>query len=236
MAKKPDERRKTPAQKAQDLQKRFPITDLSRAVALSGGDRRFFLREFVEQFINTSYQPTRDSAHMIYAVREPLIYIAPEPWSAIKTHIANLSRPTILNMNLTAARLLFDFIREKDYVATNCPRQDLWIGTYQSVSIGLTFYVTEGDRVIFQFQHPRRESLSPTALVVPGSIMHHAYAHGDFARAEMEVVDLGCPPKSKERLPRVRHIARDQILDLAQLKEQIQDVYNILSELAARRS
>ena len=213
----------------------FPLPTCLKRSQLSGHDRRFFLEEFVRQFIRASYQPTRDSAHMIYGVEEPLIHIAPEPWSAIELHIKNICDPRILEMNLTASKLLFDFVRERNYRATYYPVQDFYVGPHRSVPIGISFYVTEGDRLLFHFPHPRHNSLSDRAVQILGSIMYHAYAQGDYENAEIEVIDLGCPPKSKQRQPRIRYIPRDKILDLSKLKEEIQTVYALLWELATKR-
>ena len=211
------------------------MTDLSKAVALQGQDRRFFLEEFVRDFIRTSYRPTRDSAHMIYGVREPLIHIPPEPWEAIDEHLRKVCEPKLLKMNLTASKLLFDFVRKRDYNATYHPVQDFYIGPHRSVPIGISYYVTEGDRVLFQFPQPRRDTLSDRAVRILGSIVHHAYVQGDYENAEIEVIDLGCPPKSNKREPRIRPVKRDEIMELSELKKESQGVYDLLFELASKR-
>ena len=132
---------------------------------------------------------------------------------------------------------LFDLIRPKDYAATHCDPQVLRASLKQIVYVGLDYYITEGDRLIFQFPHPRIESLTDDAAVVLGSIVHHAYVQGDYAEADVEIADLGRPlgAKAREaRAPRVRLIKRDTILGLTDLNARIEEVYAILRDLASR--
>ena len=65
-----------------------------------------------------------------------------------------------------------------------------------------------------------------------GSVIHYAYVQGDYAKAEIEIADLGSPPKTKVRAPCIRAIPREEILGLPELRNEIEDVYRILRELA----
>lgn len=219
--------------KAQNLLRRFPIVDLSRAVALDGANRRAFLSQFVSTFTPLSYAPTRDAASMIYGAQKPLFGTAAEPWSAVERHLRNTTHADILEMNVEASRHLFDLIRTQGYIATECDPQVLRVRLKQIVNIGLKFYITQGERLIFQFPQPRKSGLSDEALCVLGSIIQHSYAQGDFASAEIEVAQLGCLPGSKQRAPRIRLVPSSSILDRAALTEQIEEIYELLYELAA---
>ncbi len=145
--------RRSEGAKAQSLLNRFPVTDLAQAVAKGGERRRRFLEHFVKSWPNGSYAPTRQSFHMIYGVSSSLIQIPPEPWQEIEKNLRSLSESDMLDMNMSASRELFDLVRSREYSATTCDEQVLRVGFNQIVPIGLTFYVTEGDRLLFHFPH-----------------------------------------------------------------------------------
>ena len=218
--------------KVQNLLRRFPIVDLARAVALDGINRKAFLSQFVNGYTTLSYSPTREAAPMIYGAQKPLFEMPPEPWLAIERHLIDTTRPDILDMNLEASRQLFDLIRSQNYIATECDVQVLRVRLKQSVNIGLNFYVTQGERLIFQFPQLRKTTLSENALHMFGSIIHHSYAQGDFASAEIELADIGYLPDSKQRTPRIRRVPSSCILDRSALTERIEEVYDLLRDLA----
>ncbi|HJS87764.1 MAG TPA: hypothetical protein VJ779_20110 [Acetobacteraceae bacterium] len=169
---------------------------------------------------------------MIYGAQKPLFGVPPEPWSAIERHLRATTRPDILEMNLDASRHLFDLVRSQGYIATECDPQVLRVRLKQVVTIGLDFYVTQGERLIFQFPQMRKECLGESALYILGSIVYHTYAQGDFADAEIEIADISCLPRGDERVPRIRPVPASSILDRVALTEQIEEVYDVLSELA----
>ena len=150
MAENSQPRRPDRGTKAQSLLRRFPVTDLAHAVALSGENRRAFLTQFVDGYTTLSYLPTRLAAPMIYGATPPLLEISPEPWEEVEKHLKATAHPNILDMNLEASRDLFNLVRSEAYVATMCDEQTLRVAFMQVVSIGLRFYVTQGDKLIFQ--------------------------------------------------------------------------------------
>jgi hypothetical protein len=152
--------KRSPANKAQNLLLRFPVTDLACAVALTGQRRLAYLKRFIGGGTVLSYVPTREAAIMIYGVQKPLFESPIEPWEKIERHLRDNTDPTILDMNLNTSKLLFKLVRTKKYAATEHPEQVLRVGPKQIVPIGLSFYITEGDRLIFQFAHPRIDCLS----------------------------------------------------------------------------
>jgi hypothetical protein len=158
------------AKKAQNLLSRFPIVDLAKAVALEGKNRHDSLKRFVDSFPPGSYAPTRSALSMIYNVQKPLFETPPPPWSAVEKYIKHAAAPGIVDMNLDATRCLFDYVRTKNYVATECESQVLRVRLRQVVKIDLDFYVTDGDRLIFQFPFLRRQAISDSALAVLVSI------------------------------------------------------------------
>lgn len=221
--------------KAQNLLRRFPVTDLAQAVALTGDRRTSFLRRFVTGGTNLSYQPTRDMAPIIYGARLPLDDPRLEPWERIEGLLRKHTKPHILDMNIKASRCLFDLIRPLEYDATACDVQVLRVTPTQVVKIDLPFYITQGERLIFQFPHPRSNGLSDHELVVLGSVIHHAYVQGDFSEAHIEVSDLGRAPQARShepRFPRVRPVSADSILDRKALTGQIEEVYALLRMLS----
>lgn len=234
-----DPPRRSKGVRAQNLLNRFPVTDLAEAVAKKGERRRRFLEHFVESWPNGSYVPTRQSYHMIYGASSPLIQIPPEPWREIEKNLKSLCEPDILDMNMSASRELFELVRSHKYLATTCDEQVLRVGFNQIVPIGLTFYVTEGERLLFQFPQPRMDALVFGEIQVLGSVIHHAYAHGDYAEAAIEVADLSDPNppvkgKPRKREGRVCRLAREEVIGRESLTEQIDDVYTILRELVSK--
>jgi hypothetical protein len=220
--------------KAQTLLARFPIIDLAHAVVISGSNRRTFLTNFVDGMTTKSYAPTREAASMIYASQKPMFEMPPPTWEDVEKFIFKKAHAEIFEMNLEASKCLFDFIRSQNYLATDCEVQALRVRLKNIVPINLPYYITEGDRLIFQFPLLRRSFLADDAVVVLGSIIHHAYVQGDYSTAEIEVADIGCMPNIKYRAPRIRAVHRSEILDREALTEQIDEVYEILRVLASR--
>lgn len=233
----PERKPPQPRDKARNLLLRFPITDLARAVASSDVARRAILRQFVETSTPLNYVPTRNACELIYGVQKPLIETPLEPWERIERYIRAASETYTLDMNLVATHHLFDLIRPKGYTATHCEPQILRVSLKQIVHIGLEYYITEGERLIFQFPHPRIDGLTDGAATVLGSVIHHAYAQGDYAEADVEIADVGrlpgAPPKDA-RASRIHLIERSSIMPLDRLNAQIEEVYAILRELATR--
>ncbi len=227
-------RKVSPESKAQNLLKRFPVIDLAKAVSLKPQQRRGFLSSFVNSATTMSYAPTRSVYSMIYAAQGLLLESAPETWTVIESHLRLVARADILDDNLRVSKELFDFVRSKGYLATQCEIRPLKVSLLQAVNIELNFYITDGDRLIFQFPLVRREALGDAAIQALGSIIHYAYSQGDFASAEIEIADMSCLTGTEERCPRLRSLPRDMILSRPALNDQILEVYAILSEIAKR--
>ena len=105
--------------------------------------------------------------------------------------------------------------------------------------IGLQFYITDGERSIFQFPQLRAERLEYYEMVVLGSVVFHAYVRGDYSNAEIEIADISKDPdyrprKNAQREGRICLVPREEIIELASLSEEIDDVYAILRELIAK--
>jgi hypothetical protein len=173
---------------------------------------------------------------MIYGAQKPLFDMPAVPWDDVKRYIETVANADIVDMNIDASKCLFDLVRERRYRATECDPQVLRVRLRQIVNINLPFYITDGERLIFQYPLLRRSYLNDNALVVLCSILHHAYAQDDFSEAETEVADIGCLKQNNERFPRIRSIPRDSILNREALTEQIEEIYDLLRVLAARDS
>lgn len=226
--------------KAQNLLRRFPLTDLAIAVAQRGSNREAFLRRFVESRTGASYEWTRAAAQLIYCVEQPM-FRAPMfptlvlPWEAIEAQIRRLATPHNVARNVEASRALFDLVRPRGYKAYYHDPQVLRVRLLQVVPIDLAFYCLDGTRLLFQFPQPRRQALSDEVVAVMISIIHHAYAVGDYAEADVEIADLGTLPTTDERAPRIRTIPKGDILGREELTAQIAEVYDALRILAERR-
>ena len=138
-----------PPDKAKNLLLRFPVTDLARAVSLTGERRRRFLETFVKGSTTLTYMPTREAATMIYGVQVPLFETPVEPWEAVEKYLRANTDPSVLDMNLKASCLLFNLVRPKGYIATKCDAQVLRVRLKQIVHIGLEYYITQGQKLIF---------------------------------------------------------------------------------------
>ena len=210
---------------------RFPVTDLAFAIARNAVAREAQLKRFLRFVPNSSYQTTRNAVGVIYGVELPLAPAPTMTWAAIKTQITALAKPKDVARNLEASQSLFDLIRPLGYQAYPHEQQTLKVGTGRVVPIDIRQYVVDGDRLIFQYVHPRREWPDEHALVALASIVHHAYATGDFAHAEFELVDLSCN-NSKARTPCIRQVSRADILGRDELRLRIEEIYGLLLQLA----
>jgi hypothetical protein len=149
MARKPTEGEKSA--KAIALLQRFPVTDLAKAISLTGDNRQKYLQRFVSTFTTQTYTPTRRAALLIYNAQNPLFGTPPEPWESVERFLQAAAKPHVLQMNLQASECLFKLVRVQNYVATKIDAQVLRVGRDRIVPIGLEFYITHGEKVIFQF-------------------------------------------------------------------------------------
>ncbi len=226
----------SPKTKARNLLNRFPFTDLSVAVSRRGTRRENFLRSFVDSDPALSYQATRNAAALIYCVEQPLFSTPILGLDAIKEVIRATAPERNHAINLDATEQLFNLVRPQRYKAYEHDEQRLRIGHNQVVHIGLKFYVVDGQRLVFQYPQPRAQAVfDENVAIVMMSIMHHAYATGDYAEAEIEMADISAEEKGEPRAPRIRHLARGDLLSREELTDHIVEVYSVLQVLAARK-
>lgn len=231
--------------KALDLIARFNFTDLARAVAKTGVERRKFLEGMAQDSFNPrTYKPFREVAPSIYGVERPLDLSPPpdreEIVEAVKRHVKRLNRKDrkiekqIETSNVETSKLLFDLVRPRDYKAYPHPPQALRTGIERFAPINLDFYIVDGDRAVFQFPQPRKSLESSNIRRLMLSIIHHAYVQGDFREADVELADLSQEVGAAPDWPRereIRGIAKDDIIDRKRLGEEIQSVQDILIDL-----
>jgi hypothetical protein len=140
---------KSPKDKARNLLNRFPFTDLSIAVARSGTKRENFLEAFVETGTSRSYRWAREAAGLIYPVELPLISTPILSWNEIEAILRNVTPPYSVEINVEAAKELYNLVRPCKYRAYPHDEKVLRVGHNQVVFIGLNFYVVDGDRLVF---------------------------------------------------------------------------------------
>lgn len=223
--------------KARNLLNRFPFTDLSIAVARKGSKRENFLRSFVESSTAKSYKWAREASSLIYPVTLPLFPTPVLSWSEIETIIRSVTPPHTVEINVEAAKLLFDLVRPLSYKAYPHDQNVLRVGHNQVVSIGLNFYVVDGERLIFQYPQPRAQPVfDDNVASAMMSIIFHAYVFGDYAGADVEIADLSAPAPREPRDARIRRIGRNEIIGRDELTGEIEDVYGILRQLVNDKS
>lgn len=226
------DRRRGPQKKADALLGRFPVTDLAKALAVSGDRRVKFLQSFVDGFPKGSFATLRQLTPRIYGARMPLFDLPPEDWVHIERTLNAITPAAFLQSNLLRGRQLFDHAREEDYEATVVPAQVFRYGR-GTAPIGLNFYLTKGERLLFQFPHFRSLALNAAEGIALCSVIRHAYAVGDFAEADVEIVQFVKGRRNRE--PHILCPDRDDLLGRRALNAQIDDVYAILRTLAEDR-
>jgi hypothetical protein len=157
-------------------------------------------------------------------------------WPQIETVIRKKTPEHNVAINVEAANHLFDLVRPRGYKAYEHDEQRLRTGVKQEVYIGLRFYLVDGERLVFQFPQPRAQPVfNDDVAAVMLSIMHHAYATGDYADADVELADLSAVEPDGDREPRIRTLARGDVLGREELNTQIEAVYEVLRALANRK-
>lgn len=143
-------------------------------------------------------------------------------------------------INVSASLALFDLVRPRGYRAFDHQERVLPLGLKRTASIGLKLELLNADEVIFQFPFPRADRLDDHTVRVMLSVIHHAYAIGDYENAEVEMADLSCEEGNsvtrRERLPKVRsprivRLERKNIISTDDLAPEIQSVHDLLLEL-----
>lgn len=219
--------------KSQILKKfsRFPVTDLAIAIARPGSTRENFLRIFLAGESAYSLKAVRQTAHAIYGVELPLVSLPRETWPQIEALIREKARPHEVELNLEVARLLRHLVLQRSFKAYPYDKQFIQVGPGRKVPIDLNYYLVEGEQIIFQYLQPRRDALDDRAALCLASLVHMAYAFGDYRASTVELADLSVTQRGGWREPRFRKFEKKSILAPADLSAEINDVYAIMKKL-----
>lgn len=208
-----------------------------------GEPRAKFLRDYLgrEGGVYPTYEPFRKAVSGIYGVSLGLDPSPASDWPKIESAIRRNCKGKDEAMNLSAARALFDLVRDEDFAAYPHPERSLRLGLDRSCAIRIEHYLVRDDRLVFQFPYPRRTRLSNHEFRVMASLMHYGYAIGDYADALIEIADLS-PEDERVRIdgrweagprtPRVLTFGSDDIIAREALETEVQDVYRILMLIA----
>ncbi len=163
-------------------------------------------------------------------------------WDEFEPWLINSCKGEYVDMNVSAARALYDLVRSPGNKAYDHPAQTLPLGKNRSAVIGLKHYVVRDEEAIFQFPYPRRSRLNEEDYELMMSLIHYAYARGDFAAAQIEVADLSCiaaSPKRKSgeketqpRDPRIIRLNPGRLISMHDLAPEVQNVHDLLLEIS----
>ena len=225
-------------QNADKLVGRFPVTTLAEAVAVRGESRRKVIERFVRGRPDGTFTPLRKLFRRVYGSQggidgadQALIPdLPPDDWPAIDRALRATCDPEALEANLHVGYMLFKHARETGYVATNIDVLPLRIGR-ANVSIGINFYLTQGERLIFQFPHLRKSPLSPAQASILGSLISFGFVQGDYAAAEVEIISFAAFARN-ERVTKLIEVPRADMWSREQLESEIDNVYDTLWRIA----
>lgn len=220
--------------KAQILKKfaRFPVTDLAIAIGRPAARREPFLRRYLAGEPAYSFGAVRRAAYAIYGVQLPLVDLPRETWDQIEALIKEKARPHEYDLNIKAAKLLISLISPRKFDAFPYPKQFIQVGPGRVVPFELSYYLVEGDKLIFQYLQPRAEpAFDDRTATVLMSLVSMAYAFGDYSNAWIEIADLSAVEPGGPRKPRFRQIERSKLLTSEDLNAEISDVYAIMKRL-----
>lgn len=231
--------------KVHGLLRRYQFVDLAKAIAVPMPRRKDHLRTYLDRALLTpgkmaSYEFFRRAVPDIYGVIRPL---DPSPavdiGEIVESIRANCHKDDVAR-NIEVAKLLYGFVRPRGYICYDHAAHDLPISTTRKVQIRVNHFVVEKDRGIFQFVYPRKDALTGEEIQLMGSLIHHNYVQGDYAEADVEIVDLSCPdsigPKggskrSSDRLPRIHAIRAEDVISRSELAPHVQSVHDMLLEI-----
>lgn len=189
-----------------------------------------------------TYKPLRNAYATIYGVQRGLDVSPRVEWPELRKALIKACKGKDEEMNVSAAKVLFDLVRSKDYAAYDHPKQDLSLGLRRKAAIGISMYLVEKDTVVFQYPYPRRNRLDADVNNLMMSLIYHSYARGDFADAVVEIADLSCTGsayfKSKDgvrrkspRDPRLVRLEPNDLIQLDDLTPHVQNVHDLLIEI-----
>ncbi|WP_306146085.1 hypothetical protein [Roseibium sp. MMSF_3412] len=225
---------------------RIQFIDLASAVVLPASSRKDWLRRYVERAMKggdfATYKPLRNAYPTIYGVQRGLDVSPKVEWGELERSLVQACKGKDEEMNVSAAKVLFDLVRAKDYLAYDHTPQDLSLGLNRKAAIGISIYLVEGEEVVFQFPYPRRNRLDAAVNNLMMSLIYHSYARGDFAGAAVEIADLSCATstyiKGKDgtrrpppRDPRIVRLEQDNLIQLDDLTPHVQNVHELLIEI-----
>lgn len=232
----------TKKQRVGTLLKRFQFIDLARAVTATGQNRKTFLREYAfGKAPLASYEPFRKCLDGLYGVTRDFDP-SPRPTSEeALSAVRRTCRGKDEDLNLEAARSLLELIGDRPFEAYehHLP-QSLRLGPDNKCFFRLEHYLVRDGKAVFQFPYPRRTRLSDRELDIMLSLIHFAFARGDFEGAEVEVADLSCAVRTIRsagvtvrgpRAPRLIRLDPTAVIDRTELQNEIDDVYRVLMEL-----
>lgn len=230
--------------KAIGLLSRFQFIDLAQAVIVPSVDRKAWLRNYLLRAVKggkfPSYRYFRGALPVIYGVERGLDTSPPVGREKLGKYIKSSCKGNDEAINVDAALSLFDLVRPNEYRAFDHQERVLPLGFKRAATIGLKVELLKGDEIIFQFPYPRLDRLDDYTIRVMLSVIHHAYAIGDYENAVVELADLSSELDSltarRLRLPRVRspriiRIDRSNIISLDDLAPEVQSVHDLLLEL-----
>lgn len=221
--------------KADRLIQRFPVTDLALAVTYKGEKRERFIQRFVDQFTTKSWRSVREHAHLIYNAQPPLagMELPPPHWSEIENQIRRSAGKNNAAANVNVARLLKDLIATRKFKAFQTPEQFIHLAPGKLVKIGLTYYLVEDQRLIFQFFQPRADARVDCHVVrALMSLVHYAYVFGDFEDAQVEMADLSALHPGGDREPRIHVLQRSDLMSREELNSEIDNVHSLLEKIS----
>ena len=223
---------------------RIQFVDLARAVAQPRSDRKDWLRTYLNRKTGNfpTYEQFRKATPTIYGVQRVL---DPSPLVSrddLERNLIKACKGNYTEMNVEAALTLFDLVRRGDCAAYDHAPKTLKLGLDRHAAIRIDQYVVRNDELIFQFPYPRRERLSESELRLMMSMIHYAYAQGDFAAAQVEIADLSAVGttiwSSGERLPAAREprivkLGPGELIDRRAMEPEIQTVHDLLLEIGS---
>jgi len=224
--------------KADRLIERFPVTDLALAVTYTGERRQLFIQRFIDQFTTRSWRAVRENAHLIYNAQPPLraMELPPPRWDDVVAKIRRSAGCHNAAANVMCAELLRDLISSRRFQAVQIPEQFIHLAPGRVVRVGLNYYLVEGEEIIFQFFQPRADTRIDSRVArTLMSLVHYAYAFGDFEDAAVEMADLSALCPGSDREPRFHRLRPNELLSRAELNAEIDNVHALLMAMSAKK-
>jgi len=234
----------TRKQKIASLLKRIQFLDLSAFVATPRADRENEIRAYVDRTrgVFKSYEPFRKCVNGIYGVSLGLDPTPPLTGAKLEYAVRKTCEGKDEGMNLSAAFALVDLLSSSSaFSAYHHVERSLPLGTDRRCAFRIEHYLVRDGEAIFQFPYPRRKRLSDHQLHTMMSLIHFAYATGDYSDAAVEIADLSAEQdyiyldgrrEQGPRCPRIVTMPAKGPLSREMLQEEVQNVHDILMRLS----